>query len=56
MDVLAVINNVAEIDADAELERAISESLLHGDAAFNCLMDGRKLREKSITGKLNDTA
>ena len=35
MDVLAIVDDVTEVDTDAKIEAAFSEALLHFDATFD---------------------
>jgi hypothetical protein len=62
VDILLFEDNVAEIDADAELNPlvlrgsrvALGHTLLHFDGATHCLDDARELDEDAVTGGLDD--
>ncbi|MDP6642978.1 MAG: hypothetical protein QGF16_02740 [Rhodospirillales bacterium] len=56
VDILAVIDDIAEIDAHPEFKAVGCQFLLHGDGAVDGVLDGRKLDQEAVAGELDDVA
>ena len=56
VDVAPVVDDIAEIDAHAEFQRAVGHFFLHVDGAGDGLLDGGKLDQEPVAGQLDDAA
>ncbi len=56
MNVLAIVDDIAEVDAHAEFERTLRKAFLHHDGAPYGVLDGRKLGQETVSRQFDDTA
>ena len=49
IDIAIVLDDIAEVDADAQLERPVVKALLDGKRRINGLVDAREHRKEAVT-------
>jgi hypothetical protein len=54
VNVVPIINDVAEIHPHAKIERAGCQTLLECDRTFNSVLDRWELDQETVTGELDD--
>ena len=54
VNILTIVDDVAQVDAHAEVKRAVRQPLLHRDRAGDSLMDRRKLGQEAVTRVFDD--
>ena len=55
VNIFAIIDDVAKIDAHAKVECAYRQPLLHNDSASNGILDCREFGQKAVACVLDDT-
>ena len=56
VDILAIIDNIAKMDAHTKIEWAFAHVVLNGHGAIDGILDAGKLGKKTVASKLNDAA